>query len=193
MLLVELRAKPDGLQAEDMHSALNQPGVLECSLEMVKETIDKMIEAGHRYKYLEAKFGCGVALVLGKDVPESMCAFMTHPFVLIELTNCRWTRALPKSGPDSNKIVNHLRSVKLPELAAKYSELQKTVIEYRLRSLDPGTYGMEDTAMVDAVGTAPIFAPVTVSPLDMGCPFLQDMEVPEWLPVYGEETFDRWE
>jgi 3-polyprenyl-4-hydroxybenzoate decarboxylase len=74
-------------------------GVPECSLGMVKETIDKMTEAGHRYKYLEAKFGCGVALVLGKDVPESMCAFMTPPFVLIELTIAGGLKRCPKVVP----------------------------------------------------------------------------------------------
>jgi hypothetical protein len=53
-------------------------------------------------------------------------------------------------------------------------------------------YGMEDTATVYAVGTAPIAAPVTLSPLDTGHYFPQDMEAQQSVPMYWGETYDPW-
>jgi hypothetical protein len=130
MLLMELQEKRDDLSAADMHTALSQRGILRCTLEQVEETVDKMIKAGQRYKYLEKTLGPGVALVLGKEVPESMCAIIAPFFMLLELTNVRWTKALPKGRPISKEVVDRLKSVGLPELGAKYSELERTLLQY---------------------------------------------------------------
>jgi hypothetical protein len=73
---VDLRTKRGGPSADDINTALYRSGVLRCSLDEVRNTMEKMIAAGSRYKNLEASLGPGVAFVFGKEVSESALAFI---------------------------------------------------------------------------------------------------------------------
>ena len=54
---------------------------------------------------------------------------------VLELTGNRWTKLVGKSGPRFNSIVGRLRDVGLPERAMRYADLEKTLVEYKVRAL----------------------------------------------------------
>jgi hypothetical protein len=85
--------------------------------------------------------------------------------------------------------VQHLRNIKLPEVAAKYAELQKAVIGHRLQNLNEDIHNLESAQLVNSVIAAPIAPPFTELQLDLRDPVYAGMESDTWYPTSGDERF----
>jgi len=78
-----------------------------------------ILKASH-YKTWEKELGLqgGLALVLGNEYGETF-----------------WTKLVGKSGRDFKKVAQRLRHVKIPELARKYADLEKTLVDHKVKVL----------------------------------------------------------
>jgi hypothetical protein len=131
-----------------------------------------------------------VLLLFSARKCQSQRQHLSCLLILIKLTNYRLIKLLPKSGPDFDRFVQHLKSIKLPEEAAKYSQLQNTIIQHRLQSLDLDRYSVQGTQIVNSVITAPIVSPFPDTLLDLGYPGFADMEDSTWCFILGDETVE---
>jgi hypothetical protein len=89
-----------------------------------------MTDAGHRYQNIEKSLGIGSTFVLGKDTPES--AYEYSSSLKTTTDKCRWTKLIPKKGPDYYRMIEHLRGIGIEELALTYKDLRTKVIDYGL-------------------------------------------------------------
>lgn len=113
--MLELQDRKRGLSTGATAKILHDLDEKNYQCDQVENTVKEMRDAGSRYRNLENKLGDGVLFVLGQDISESY-----------------WTKLLPKSGKPFTEAIQHLKSVKLPDKARKYSELRKAVIDSKL-------------------------------------------------------------
>jgi len=121
ILLVELPAFNGRPETGATARILNQLDGASYHRKQVESTVKEMLDAGSKYRNLERVLGDGVLFVLGQDIAESY-----------------WTKLLPKSGSAFDQAVNRLKSVNIPEIASRYSNLRKAVIDSKLTSMISG-------------------------------------------------------
>jgi len=80
-----------------------------------------MIDAGSRYRNLEAHVCPGVTLFLGTQISETM-----------------WTKLLPKSGKTFKSTVERVNNIVSAELAVFCSEIRQKVISHQLNLFETG-------------------------------------------------------
>lgn len=163
MLLMELQEKRDDLSAADMHTALNHYGILRCSLEQVEETVEKMIKAGQRYKYLEKILGPGVALVLGKEVPESMCAIIASFLYVTQTNKCQMDQSIAERSSHFQGSCGPSKECRSSRTGCEVFGVGENPPTVWTAAPACAIYGIENTQPVDAVVAVPIAPPVTVN------------------------------
>jgi len=89
-----------------------------CKHDKLKKIVSKMLDAASHYKNFEKSLGTkGVALVLGRTAETN------------------WTKALKKSGPVFDNVMNRLKTKGIPKEARKYADLETKLIDYKVKIL----------------------------------------------------------
>lgn len=70
-MLVEFQAQNPSLDLTATAEALSTSGTVCKSFAEARETLEYMLDAGHRYKNLEAHLGIGATFLLGGEISES--------------------------------------------------------------------------------------------------------------------------
>jgi hypothetical protein len=70
-VLVEFQAQHPSLDLAVTAEALSTCGTVCRGFAEARETLEHMLDAGHRYRNLEAHLGIGATFLLGTELPES--------------------------------------------------------------------------------------------------------------------------
>lgn len=95
ILLVELTNRDIGLSREEnIIMILQQSGRFGRNHDDIKNLVNGMLDAGSRFKNMEQAVHMGIALVLGKDIPDSM--YVTPSLSYIPSPNFQMDEVAPQ-------------------------------------------------------------------------------------------------
>jgi len=86
----------------------------------LEKAVAGMLDAASYYENWRMGLGVpgGVLLVLGSEYAETS-----------------WTKLIPKKDEKYNMVIERLQDIELPELARKYANLEKALVDYRVKIL----------------------------------------------------------
>jgi len=100
--------------------ANDSSGIPAFNQEELEKAVAGMLDAASYYENWRKGLGIpgGLLLVLGSEHAETS-----------------WTKLIPKKEEKYNMVIERLQEIKLPELARKYANLEKALVDYRVKVL----------------------------------------------------------